>query len=167
MLNEIPRRRQRQDAPLVTEPARRVLEVADPGDSDTPVLTDAGREIAEVQADDPTVLYVVEPVPLTSGLTGELVTQDELAAALAELEAELREEIEDLEARVGRTHDSISFPAPVNPWLASHALGYNPAGVMARDTTGAIVFGEVTYPVDNVQVAVQFSAPMAGTLYLS
>lgn len=166
MLNEIPRRRQRQDTPLVTEPARRILEVADPGDTGTMVLTDAGREIVEVEADDPTVLYVVEPVPLTSGVTGQLVTRDEMDAALAALEAELRAEIEALEIRIGETHDSIAFPAPVNPWLASHALGYRPAGVVAVDTTGALVWGEVTYP-SLTQVSVRFSAPMAGTLYLS
>lgn len=169
MLSGLPGRRRRPSSPLVVEPARRIIEVADPGDPDVVVLADAGREIVEVEADDPTVIYVVEPVPLTSGLTGELVTEDEMNAAIAIARAALQAEIDALEGQVAsvRVHQRVNFPAALSVWNASHTLGYNPAGVTARDTTGRVVHGEVSYPLENLQVSVRFSAPMSGTLELS
>lgn len=164
MLEGLPRRRRRPDAPVVTQPSRRVLSVADPADADVTELAEAGREVVEVLADDPTVLYVVEPVPLTSGLTGELVTRDELDAALAALEAELRAEIDDLADQLDKVHETVSFPTPLTQWIATHSLGRRPV-VAAIDTTGAQLMCEVSYPALHM-VVIDWSAPTAGSLEL-
>lgn len=165
MLEGLPRRRRRPDAPVVTQPGRRVLSIADPADADVTELAEAGREVVEVLADDPTVLYVVEPVPLTSGVTGELVTRPEMEAALAALEAELRTEIDELAGRIEDLHVSVSFPVPLMQWSTPSPFGRRPI-VATYDTTGAQVMGAVSCPPPYNLLIIDWSAPTAGSLEL-
>jgi hypothetical protein len=51
-------------------------------------------------------------------------------------------------------------------WTINHNLGYRPAGVMVMDSGGTEVEGLVSYPDLNT-VVITFSAPFAGTAYLS
>jgi hypothetical protein len=59
-------------------------------------------------------------------------------------------------------HQSVA----ASVWTISHGMGYFPAGVMVIDSGGTEVEGLVSYPDANTTV-ITFSAPFAGTAYLS
>jgi hypothetical protein len=50
-------------------------------------------------------------------------------------------------------------------WAINHGRGYHP-GVRVLDSAGTLVEGTVSYPDAN-NITVSFSAPFAGTAYLS
>lgn len=55
---------------------------------------------------------------------------------------------------------------PLAVWVIGHALGFVPGGVVALDSAGTNVEGDVSYPdADTVRIA--FSAAFSGTAYLS
>lgn len=55
--------------------------------------------------------------------------------------------------------------SPSATWTISHSLGYYP-NVTVSDSAGTIIEGSIVYPTAN-SVVLTFSAPFAGTAYLS
>jgi hypothetical protein len=63
----------------------------------------------------------------------------------------------------GFHHEQVT---PLATWTISHALGYRPAGVVARDATGLIEPANITYPDTNTCV-LAWTVPVAGSADLS
>lgn len=64
---------------------------------------------------------------------------------------------------VGYHHEQ---PTALATWTVPHHLGFNPAGVMARDATGLIEPADVTYPDTNTCV-LAWAVPVSGSVDLS
>jgi hypothetical protein len=60
-------------------------------------------------------------------------------------------------------HEQVT---PLSTWTISHALGYRPAGVVARDATGLIEPANITYPDANTCV-LAWAVPVSGSVDLS
>lgn len=54
----------------------------------------------------------------------------------------------------------------LSTWTIVHGLGFNPAGVVARDATGLIEPADITYPDTNTCV-LAWAVPVAGSVDLS
>lgn len=55
---------------------------------------------------------------------------------------------------------------PSAVWTITHGLGFEPAGLLVSDTSGAFIDGEVTF-VSTTQLVVAFSAAFAGQAFVS
>jgi hypothetical protein len=65
--------------------------------------------------------------------------------------------------RIRHRHDQ---PAPSDEWVIAHGLNTKPAAVAIFDTSNTMVFGDVDH-VDENNLVIRFSAPFAGTAYLT
>lgn len=65
---------------------------------------------------------------------------------------------------VGNAYSYGQYPSSAE-WVITHNLGYKP-GVTVVDTAGSVIEGTINYTDDNSLVLL-FSAPFAGTAYLS
>jgi hypothetical protein len=63
----------------------------------------------------------------------------------------------------GHHHEQVSALAT---WTITHGLGFNPAGVVARDATALIEPSNITYPDANTCV-LAWAVPVAGSVDLS
>lgn len=52
-------------------------------------------------------------------------------------------------------------------WIIDHTLGYDPAGVAVKESTGDTIFGYVDYPIPSQRVRISFASPCSGEALLS
>lgn len=56
---------------------------------------------------------------------------------------------------------TYSPPSAQETWLISHSLGRYPSSVIVSDSTGAVVFGDISYPSINL-IQISFAVPVFG-----
>lgn len=141
--------------------------VTDERDDSRAVITEAVREIVEVDDSDPRIVQAVEPVVVGDiGSTTGLLVEADLGVRVAGLidgKVPLAQLPQQALPKLSHTHQQTS---PSTIWVIAHGLPFQPAAVEVVDHVGRHHYPQVVY-LSDLLVQLRFGRDVRGTARLS